>query len=107
MKKRMDIDMDSWKTEYVHFNFFDVKCRKVGVLVSRFTATVTEVESAERYHAKMEPGLYYVATVQAARNGYPYGCSQPRNFFNTEEEREIFISKRIADSRKRAQSKVK
>jgi hypothetical protein len=47
------------------------------------------------------PGDYFVATCTTTRNGREYGATTDWKFFRTQGERQRYISKRIADARKR------
>ena len=47
-------------------------------------------------------GLYYTASCHATRAGQTFGACQPERLFDSAAERDAYVAKRLADSRKRA-----
>jgi hypothetical protein len=64
--------------------------------------TATHAYSPQGRGYDLAPGLYYYADCQATRAGESYGASQGGRIFATEAERDAFMAKRLAESRKRA-----
>lgn len=95
------------KYEYIGFDNVDAKGRKIGCVIERTTAEF-KAEPSSQYHAYFSDkwlGVSFTACVEATRNGQRYGASQSTSHFRTEAEREAFIAKRIAASRKAAAKK--
>lgn len=84
------------------FDAHDKRGRRIGVLVSTWTAEYTPVPADTACAYGRAAGTYYLAEVQATRNGQRYGACQPYAHFETIAERDAYIARRIADSRKRA-----
>jgi hypothetical protein len=92
---------DERKT-YTDYAQSDRKGRRFGLRITRSIVTFTEVEDGVTSGYRFEPGTYYAARVQTARDGIGFGACQPHNYFKTEAEREAYIAKRIADGQKLA-----
>lgn len=82
------------------FGTFDRLGREIGVNVYTFEADYEASEN--RWGYTYQPGHYFVARCQSSRNGSDYNSSQDEKHFRTAEERDAYVTKRIADSRKKA-----
>lgn len=91
------------KVERPRFGVFDAKKREIGCrIVTLETEFYIDADHSDSGY-RMEPGRYFSANIQATRSGVEYGASQSWEHFKTEAERDAYIAKRIADSRKRAE----
>lgn len=87
-------------TRVEEFKVQDRRGRWIGAKVYTFEAEYTAIEGNSG--CMMPPGHYHGANVQATRNGENYGACQSSHYAATIEERDAWIAKRLADSRKRA-----
>lgn len=87
--------------ESIAFNAVDAKGRKMGAEVMTNTREAVEGEGP----CVIEPGIWFVAVVQATKDGEEWGASQGAKFFRTEVERQAFIDRRVSDMRKKSESK--
>lgn len=99
--------------EHVDFGVVDAKGRTLGAIVIKSESTVTifddEPHDARQWGAirhRDDAGLWYRAKVQAAKNGASFGASQAGDYFRTEAERDAYVARRLADSRKAAEKKA-
>lgn len=92
---------------HVDFCVNDAKGRSIGCVVSRHVGTFTGEKTREfqSHYVNQWLGPVFIARVTATRNGWRYGACQPDSLFRTEAEREAFVAKRIAASRKAAAKK--
>ncbi len=81
------------------FGTFDGRGREFGVIVSLNEASFTPTTGRVGY--KIEPGYYYTANVMTARNGVPFGASNPEQYFTDEASRQAWVDKRVSDIRQR------
>lgn len=88
------------------FGVADKYGREIGLIVSTYEAEYAERTDGGTSGWAIAPGRYFVARCQAARNGESYGASQGGHHCTTEEERDAYIAKRIAASRKQAAKKA-
>lgn len=86
-----------------NWNCHDAKGREFGMFVATWEVDYIEAEDG---HWSVPAGHYYVAMCMAAKNGQPFGASQHDHRFNTVEERDAFIAKRLKASEKAAQKKA-
>ncbi len=73
----------------------DAKGRVEGVRVEVCEVTLIDRPADVLTYYGLEPGFYYVAKIDKTKNGKPFGASQPRQFFKTDEERQAAILKRL------------
>lgn len=88
-----------------NFDSKDAKGRVIGCRADAYEVDFVEVAPGET-GGRMPVGHYFVADVAATRDGVRYGACQPDRYFATAEERDAFIAKRVADSRKAAAKKA-
>lgn len=112
--------------EVIGFGQLDGKGRELGLSVRKITVAVclgpkaheawergrlqcpalytteTLAYSPRGWSLDRAPGMYYGADCQATRAGATWGASQPVRYFDTEAERDAFVTKRLTDASKRA-----
>jgi hypothetical protein len=99
--------------EKIEHGFRDGKGRTLGAIVKTGTMTVTIFDdescgSRERCGIthRDDAGVWYFGRVQAAKNGARFGASQSGEYFRTEAERDAYVARRLADSRKAAEKQA-
>ena len=91
--------------EHVAFDNRDAKGRQIGCVADRMVGTFAAANATQTFYEDKWLGTAYTARVEATRDGKRYGSTQRTSIFRTEAEREAFIAKRIAASRKAAAKK--
>lgn len=91
-------------TERRSFNVYDKKNRIIGAVAYTGTATVNDDVSANEWSrgVGIAPGVYFIFSPQATRDGHGFGASQGRQWFSTEESRAAAITKYFTNAAKRA-----
>lgn len=85
------------------FNVCDSRGRLIGAVIYYREIELVEAAPETRSWYNHPAGYWYTATMQATRDGKPYGASQTRRWFATEAEREAAVNKYLADARKRVE----
>lgn len=124
MNLNVSVTVDS-ETTITGFGQLDGKGRELGLSVRKSTLAVQygPVAHVSWLHGRLECpdlftqdglayspvqgwrqpiGLYYVAECHATRAGQTFGACQPERLFDSAAERDAYVAKRLADSRKRA-----
>ena len=85
------------------FGVFDGKGKEVGARAYSCTTEFVPNGQADGYVSV--PGVYYFANVQMTRGGSDFGASHRAHRFDTAAERDTYIVKQMAVSRKNAVKK--
>lgn len=93
-------DVKASPIEVADFGVYDSKGRAIGAEVTRSVRTY--VETKECYGSKLAPGSYYSVRIQLTKNREWFGATQKLQHFETEAERDAYITKRLAQMKKRA-----
>jgi hypothetical protein len=108
LRSKRTIREEGRSRDHISFACRDRLNREIGIIVDRSMVDFTAMGDTDAQYTsywRMQPGTYFAVDAQAARNGILYGASQRMMYFATEAEREAYIAKRIAASRKAAQKK--
>lgn len=87
MKSGLNVTTN-YKKELIDFWLTDKYGRKIGVEISTYEATFTELPEDVCAYYSIEAGHYFALRFWATRDGKTYGALQPNNFFKTEKERQ-------------------
>lgn len=83
-------------TTQIDSNETDSKGRVIGKVVVTWEADVIPAPKTAVCYMTLGRGYYYVANVQATRDGSPFGASQRDKYFATRDERDAYVTKRIS-----------
>lgn len=91
---------ESWKllsVEKVSLGLVDKRGREIGANVSRMEMEFVAVSEGENgdNESGLRPGRLPGVRIQPSRDGQNFGASQEHNFFNSIEERDAYIAKRL------------
>lgn len=100
MRKLYSRTISNQTSEVVDFGILDNRRRRVGVSVLRADALFTELEAGATFGYVKAYGPF-AACVTATRNGERFGASQGFEYFDSAEDREAFIAKRIKGTKAR------
>ena len=87
--------------ELVDFGLVDERGRAVGVNVFKAEHELMIDPNPRGYGYIGIPGYYFVGLCQPARNGKDYGSTQGERRFATAAERDEYVERSVADTRKR------
>jgi hypothetical protein len=81
----------------VSFNATDARGRQHGVDIEKRECVFTDAGHCEygRGAYSIEVGHYFTLHMMGTRDGVKFGPMQPTKYFKTEEERELYIEKRL------------
>jgi hypothetical protein len=91
---------DTRFTRYISFGLLDGKRREVGINVTTWQQEATEIPGATTGCVR-EPGFYFCAYCHPTRDRKPFGALQSYWHFRTAVERDAYIERRVASTRKR------
>lgn len=91
--------------EVVGFGVADEKGREHGAVIRRYEHDLVPFEFDPKtpwrtQGMSLPVGHYFLVVVTAARGGKAFGASQSENWFATAEDREVYITERVARMRK-------
>jgi hypothetical protein len=106
---RVQKELQIGETEFVDFGIADNKGRAIGMKVTKglHEITIADAQDSSYYIIDSAFGLGTrpAVNVRTTRNGAGYGAGQGWMTFASEENREAYIAKRIAQSRKAYEKK--
>lgn len=93
-------------TQVTNFDAFDTKGRNIGIRVTVYEAEFEEKEVVTGTFYRLSPGKKFVAYCMTTRDGVTFGATQSPNFFDTREQRDTYVAKRIGAGLKAALKKA-
>lgn len=98
------INVTEMSVEKISFGVADSKGRILGITICTSECDMIPYDMSGTggcYH-HANPGHNFIARVYANKDGVQWGASQPCNYFDSAEERDAYIAKRVEAARKKA-----
>lgn len=87
-------------SEVIEFGFADQRGRAIGIIITRREVEYVAAPAGRTWGYQRAPGRYFYADAHVTRNDKRFGAMQADHYFDSEAEREAWITKRVASCRK-------